>query len=246
MKVNLEFGGVTRGVDLNNPIDLSLAIAADGPKAWYVSPPQFEVVKDGNYVGSVKDGGSVNFRNIIFNPHGHGTHTECVGHIAEEVFSVNKTLQKFFYFAYLWSVEPVEKDGDRVITFDQIKALDFNEETEAFIIRTLPNSNDKKTINYSSTNPPYIEKEAIAFLVEKGIKHLLLDLPSVDRENDEGKLEGHHAFWTHPHNTRFDATITEMIFIPDSVTDDYYLLELQCAAFENDAAPSRPILYKFQ
>ena len=75
---------------------------------------------------------------------------------------------------------------------------------------------------------------------------MLLDLPSVDRENDEGKLEGHHAFWTHPSNTRFDATITEMIFIPNTVKDNYYLLELQCAAFENDAAPSRPILYKLQ
>ena len=52
----------------------------------------------GDWVGDVKQGGSVNFRNISFNPHGNGTHTECVGHISKEDFSINQCLKKFFTF----------------------------------------------------------------------------------------------------------------------------------------------------
>jgi len=35
-----------------------------------------------------------------------------------------------------------------------------------------------------------------------------------------------------------------MIFIPSSMEDGTYLLNLQIPAFVSDAAPSRPILYK--
>jgi hypothetical protein len=40
---------------------------------------------------------------------------------------------------------------------------------------------------YSHTNPPYLE-EAAALSLRKLNKHLLIDLPSVDKEKDEGKL----------------------------------------------------------
>jgi hypothetical protein len=41
-----------------------------------------------------------------------------------------------------------------------------------------------------------------------------------------------------------DATITEFIFVPNTVLDGTYFLNLQIAPFENDATPSKPILYK--
>jgi hypothetical protein len=40
-----------------------------------------------------------------------------------------------------------------------------------------------------------------------------------------------------------DKTITELIFVPNEVKDGPYLLNLQTAAFENDATPSRPVIY---
>jgi hypothetical protein len=43
--------------------------------------------------------------------------------------------------------------------------------------------------------------------------------------------------------TRAHATITELAFVGNSVPDGAYLLSLQVAPFEADAAPSRPILY---
>ena len=72
----------------------------------------------------------------------------------------------------------------------------------------------------------------------------MIDTPSVDREEDGGVLAFHHAFWQVPENPQFDKTITELIFVDNSIKDGVYLLELQMAAFENDASPSRPTLYK--
>jgi hypothetical protein len=83
-------------------------------------------------------------------------------------------------------------------------------------------------------------------LNDRGIKHLLIDLPSVDRENDGGALAFHHQFWGVPDKLNFERTITELIYVPDSVEDGTYLLELQTAPFENDASPSRPILYQIK
>ena len=73
---------------------------------------------------------------------------------------------------------------------------------------------------------------------------MLIDLPSVDKEKDDGKLLAHKAFWNTSGKTRFDATITEFIFVPNAVKDGTYFLNLQIAPFENDATPSKPILYK--
>ena len=47
-----------------------------------------------------------------------------------------------------------------------------------------------------------------------------------------------------PRQTALKKTITELIYIPNEVEDDYYILQFQIASFENDASPSKPILYK--
>ena len=81
-------------------------------------------------------------------------------------------------------------------------------------------------------------------IVDRGVQHLLIDLPSVDPEEDAGALAAHHVFWQYPNATRTQATITELILVPDSVPDGRYLLDLNAAAFDADAAPSRPMLYR--
>ncbi|MCH2217623.1 MAG: cyclase family protein, partial [Flavobacteriales bacterium] len=77
----------------------------------------------------------------------------------------------------------------------------------------------------------------------KEIKHLLIDLPSVDKEKDDGLLLAHHGFWNTLGELRLDATITEFIYVPNSVEDGTYFLNLMVAPFENDASPSRPVLF---
>ena len=42
---------------------------------------------------------------------------------------------------------------------------------------------------------------------------------------------------------RAQATITELAYVPDSLVDGPYLLELQVPALSGDAVPSRPLLY---
>ncbi len=238
-------------IDTSEPIDISLALSASSknPRAWYVDQPIMEPVRTEHYTGSIKEGGSVNFRNIFFNPHGHGTHTECLGHITREVHSVNNVLTQFFFRAKLVSVLPKRvvqenNDIDFIISPDQLDLENF--EGEALIVRSLPNVGAKLHKNYSNTNPPYFNVACVQKLHSHGIDHLLIDLPSVDRESDGGALAFHHAFWEVPANPNFKRTITEMIFVDNSILDGEYVLELQMAPFQNDASPSRPVLYRLQ
>lgn len=242
-------------VDFSKPLDISITLTNtdENPIAWYIEKPVIEPVRFGDWVGKVSEGSSsTNFNNILFNPHGHGTHTECLGHITKEFYSINQSLKTFFFLAELVSVEPELKGEDLIITKEQIEKALNGKTAEAIVIRTLPNEDEKRSKKYSNTNPPYLDEKASEFIRESGIKHLLIDLPSVDKEHDEGKLLAHKAFWKVKDvnnlnaDARLDATITEMIFVPDEIHDGSYLLNLQIASFENDASPSKPVLYKIQ
>jgi kynurenine formamidase len=252
MKTTIQHNNETIQVDLSRPIDISLPLSntEDNPIAWYIDKPIIEPVKFDEWVGKVSSGmSSTNFNNILFNPHGHGTHTECLGHITHNFYSVNQSLKQFFFTAELVSVELEDQEGDFVITKAAIETALNGKKPEAIVIRTLPNDADKVSRKYSHTDPPFLAEDAALFLRESGIQHLLIDLPSVDKEKDEGKLMAHKAFWnvTDVKNLNADArlncTITEMIFVADEVKDGSYLLNLQMASFENDASPSKPVLY---
>ena len=242
---NLEF-------DLSTPIDISITLtnSNENPIAWYLEPPRIEPVMMGDWVGKVAKGASTNFNNIFFNPHGHGTHTECLGHITRDFYSINQCLKQFFFTAELISIAPENYFDDKIITKSQIERAIKNSNSEALIIRTLPNLESKKHQKYSNTNPPYLTEEAAIYIREIGIQHLLIDLPSVDKEKDEGKLLAHKAFWNVKNtndlnkDARKNCTITELIFVENAVLDGIFLLNLQIASFENDASPSKPVLYK--
>jgi kynurenine formamidase len=246
MKAIIEYNSRKITIDVSKPLDISIAIDASrkNVNAWYLGEPEiFPENIDGELV-KVSEGAVINFNNIHFNPHAHITHTECVGHITEEVYSVNQNLKHYFFVSEVVTVAPESRGEDFVISEKQLKTALRNKKRDAIIIRTLPNLKDKKTMQYSNTNPPYLLEEAAVYLREKGIKHLLIDLPSVDKEKDNGKLLAHNAFWNTTSKVRLDATITEFIYVPNSVEDGEYLLKLMIAPFENDATPSKPILYK--
>ncbi len=252
MKTTISHNGQTFDIDLSMPIDISIPLTNTdaNPIAWYIEKPEIEPVKFGDWIGKVSEGSSTNFNNIFFNPHGHGTHTECLGHITSECYSINQCLKKFFFTAELLSITPEEVGVDRIITKSQVEMALNGKTPEAIVIRTLPNLENKKHQNYSKTNPPYLAEEAATYIREIGIQHILIDLPSVDREEDEGKLLAHKAFWNVKNVTelnsdaRLTCTITEMIFVKNEIQDGSYILNLQIASFENDASPSKPILYK--
>jgi arylformamidase len=246
MLVTFEHQGQRYTADLSEPIDLAIPLrdGAENPNCFWAPMPEFSPVAAGDFVGSTAQGGVVNFFNVRFNPHGNGTHTECVGHIARERFSLRECLREHHFLSKIVSLFPRRtEEGDRVIFRDQLEEIFEKNETKALIIRTLPNDNLKMRRSYSGTNPPYLHHEAAEYLVEAGVEHLLLDLPSVDREEDGGQLLAHRAFWQYPQAVRAHCSITEMVFVPDEVRDGFYWLNLQTAAFDLDASPSRPIVY---
>ncbi|MBU6476210.1 MAG: cyclase family protein [Alphaproteobacteria bacterium] len=176
----------------------------------------------GEYFLDTRKGGSCNCGIYTFSPHLNGTHTEGVGHITKERISVP-------------NVGLVEA---RLITVKPEKGFIASIRTkpaEALIVRTLPNPPAKKTRSYKDW--PTFTPDAMKQIVRLGVKHLLVDLPSVDRM-DDAEMANHRIFW------RRGVTITELVYVPARVKDGAYLLNLQVAAFEADAAPSRPVLYK--
>lgn len=248
MLITIEREGRSYQSDLSKPLDISIPLeeGAKTVNCFYAPLMETQPVIAGDFIGSVQQGGVVNFLNIRLNPHGNGTHTECVGHIAKEKYTINKSLQKFHFFAQLLSIFPQKmENGDRVILKSQVQAaLEQQTIPEAILIRTLPNDALKCSTNYSGSNPPYLDHHAVNFLVANGVKHLLIDLPSVDREEDGGKLLAHKTFWNYPEAPREDCTITELIYVPEHIADGAYLLNIQIASFEIDVSPSKPILYK--
>jgi len=246
MKITLEYQNKTWAADLSQPIDISIPMLAaeHSVRAWYVDPLKIEAVRIGDWIGAINEGGSVNFNNINFNPHGHGTHTECYGHISKELVSVNQSLKQFAFTAELVSIDPIiQENGDAVVMLEQLQQKLNSDVPKAIIIRTSPNGIEKLIKNYSNTNPTYLDHKAAEWLREMGVEQLMIDTPSVDREEDGGALLAHRAFWNYPENPRAEACITELIYVPDCIKDGLYLLHLSFASFENDAAPSKPTLY---
>lgn len=247
MKVTIKDGGKLYIADLAEGYDLSIPQVSNarGPKCFFAPDFRIEPVVAGSFVGEVSQGSPVNFRNIMVNPHGNGTHTECAGHITAENITINRTLTRHHFTARLISVVPEKSEnGDLVITLGSLsKVLQQNDCTEAIIIRSLPNGADKKTMDYSGTNPPYFEASAIEWLCNAGTDHLITDLPSVDRESDGGALASHKAFWGWPGLSNRHRTITEMVYIANEIPDGLYLCNIQTAPFETDASPSRVMIY---
>jgi len=241
------WGGVPHEADLTRPVDLSVTLRNDpsNPTAWYVQPPRFEPVRGEGFVGAVAEGGSVNFRDVHFNPHGHGTHTECVGHITRDVHPVDPLFrnQPSHFPCLLVSAQPRHTKGDGVLDLANVPLPDHGELPPALVVRTLPNDPTKAQRQWSNTNPPYFVPEFIHHIVRRGVMHLLVDVPSVDREVDGGQLASHHAFWNVPDNPDLHRSITELVYVPQNVSDGLYLLHLGVAPMHNDAATSRPVLY---
>lgn len=246
--------------------DISIPMHFNGaqPNTYGVPPATSAAYEQDGWVGDVRRGGSCNFETYVLTPHCNGTHTECVGHIAEERIRIREVLAAELVVASLVSVTPVAPADtqdrytpalgaeDRVIDRASLEAALVGIPVgllDGLVLRTLPNAPGKCSRDYMQVPPAFFTLEAMTFLSGLPIRHLLVDLPSVDRLFDEGKLSAHHIFWGVPQGTHAghaaikERTITEMIFVPDAVPDGCYLLDLQIAPFMADAAPSRPVLF---
>lgn len=239
MKISFKNNGDNYYSDLNNGTSLAIPLQPWGPRCFYSPRLGLSPVQSGSFIGEVKKGGPVNFFNVELNPHGNGTHTECLGHIYQEHQSLPDHLNSHHFLAQLITVNPVlAENNDKIIGPEEIPDQLLTH--EALIVRTLPNGLKKLNKDYSGTNPCYFSPQAMQKIVDAGIHHLLCDLPSVDREEDEGRLESHNIFWS---DQRYGCTITELIYVPEEVNDGLYLLNLQVTSLMLDASPSNPVIY---
>jgi kynurenine formamidase len=253
----IEIAGRRWQVDASgHDISIPLRFNEAQPTFFGAAAASAEPITAGTFVGDVRHGGSCNCSVHTLAPHCNGTHTECVGHITQERLSVRDLAIRHLSAALLISVTPEESaqsTGDLVISLAALTQAVGNAQLsnyQALVVRTLPNDSSKLARNYDAgPMPPYFSLEAMRHIVEHGIDTLVVDLPSIDRAQDGGKLAAHRIFWGMPAGstsaatvTRPHATITEMAFIDDTVADGPYLLNLQVPPFVIDAAPSRPIL----
>lgn len=254
--------------NIKNPFDISIPLRFNGqqPNAYGVEPATSKPCVAGDMVGDTRLGGSVNFEQYAFIPHCNGTHTECVGHVTDDRIAVSERLRGGIVLALLvtlqpavapWSQEdsdPPPAAGDALITAAALEAAVAGHEgpsPRALVVRTLPNSAGRLQQAYRGEAPaPYLSRQAAAWLVERNIDHLVLDLPSADRAGDRGRLTAHRVFFGLPAGsrhareaTRPQASITELAWVAPTIRDGWYLLDLQIPAFLADAAPSRPLLY---
>jgi len=268
LEITLTIAGTTYRVDISEPLDISIPVRFHGPQpsVFHAPPATSEPFQEDGFIGSVSRGGSCNCETHTFVPHTSGSHTECVGHISEKPISVPDVLKNGLFPATLITLQSEEArntaesytsallPGDRLLTSAMLEACLHDTQPDflqALVIRTLPNSADKLTENYDLTGSAFFSTEAMNSLVQRGVQHLLVDIPSVDRLHDEGRLGNHHIFWDLPQGSRqvekrnaSPRTITELIYVPTAIADGQYLLNLQLAPLLADAAPSRPTLYK--
>jgi len=262
MKAEVQIGNKKYKVDFSKGIDISIPLNFNGeqPNTYRVGRASSQPYQDGQFIGDTRKGGPCNFETYSFTPHCNGTHTECIGHITNERIDILSSLNEEMIPSILISVAPENttenytpklNTEDLVITKQRLenKLKGINPEfLKGLILRTLPNSENKKSKDYMKNPPEFFSIDAMEYIVSLGVEHLLVDTPSVDRLLDDGHLSSHNIFWETKEkelntNTKH-KTITEMIFAAESVKDGSYLLNLQIPAFVSDAAPSRPILYK--
>lgn len=255
--------GRTYTVELDRAVCIATPLRFDGrqPNAFGLPLATAAPFSAGTFVADTRAGGSVNCDVVTLAPHGNGTHTECVGHIAIERFAVADLLPSRLWTAALLTVrarplaessdtyppgQPDDLIVDAASLGDALAGVPGATECDALVLR-IDGLDDLPTRRWSGETPPYFTVDAMASLAQGSWRHLLTELPSVDRDDDQGALLNHRAWWGVPVDRHVvspsERTITEMVVAPRSVPDGLYALTIEIPAFVLDAAPSRPSLF---
>jgi len=267
LRARVSAGGAEWEIELDRPVSLAIetSFAGEGLGAFGAPRPSSHPLLVPGFSGSVASGASCNCRTIALTPHCNATHTECVGHLTSQALDAVRVVPVGLLPTALVTVTPEQdreaaraKDaapaGDSIISRQLLETswprAQGSIHPSAAVIRTLPNDLAKRHRDYTDGSAPYLTAEAARWLVERGIDHLIVDVPSVDRMMDEGRLVAHRIFFGLPPGSsdlalaaRAHCTITELAYVPDSVADGVYFLEIQIPALAGDAVPSRPLLY---
>ncbi len=254
--------------DLSQGKSIAITMLPNGkqPNHFGAQACTSEPLIDGDFIGDTRQGGSCNVNQLTLVPHCNGTHTESISHLVNQVVPVYQAIENSFYPCVLITVNPIQGDENRdqyvpgvdqtniVITRAHLEAALKNYSDrllQGLVIRTLPNTQDKKSKSYDLQNyPVFLTNDAMRYIVERQVKHLMVDFPSVDKMYDDGLLTNHRLFWNLDPTQKdlsdknhVNKTITEMIFVDDRIVDGLYLCNLQIPEIETDAVPARPQLF---
>lgn len=269
MKLGFTLDSTAYEADFTRPMPIGIPVEFSGqqPNFFEADMAKARALELGGFVGDTRRGGSCNVETLTITPHCNGTHTECAGHVLDQAISVLDVVSPTPCLTLVVSVrpEPAEHSDDSYSVpldpHEQLitrRALDLalkpfanSPPAQSLVVRTLPNGPDKRWRRYrGARSHPFFSIEAMERVLEMSIAHLLIDTPSVDCAQDDGKLWVHRMFWgieqgsrTAPPQGLPERSITEMIYVPDGIADGLFLLDLHIAPFATEAAPSRPILY---
>jgi arylformamidase len=232
------------------------------PRHFGAPPATTRPLEVDGFNGSVARGASCNCAVITLVPHCNGTHTECAGHLTREPLDAFRVVPVAPLPALLLTVtaecapveqedsDPAPQPGDQLITrrmLERAWPASAPFAPIALVVRTAAAPGG------GAAPAPYLSRQAAQFLVARGILHLAIDLPSIDREQDQGRLCAHRIFFGLPAGSaslaqvaRPQATVTELIRIPEAVTAGAYFLQLQVPSLAGDAVPSRPLLFALE
>ena len=267
MIISISHNKIDYRIDTKNSFDISIPYEFNGkqPNFYDVKRGQIKYLESAGTTYSVAKGSGCNVPEISMNIHCSGTHTECVGHILEKPGDIGILLRDIIIPGLLITVSSIPFDdslesyhcdvrGDEQVISKKLIQNEVEKleeyQPQALIIRTTPNSEQKKYYRYTQHTPPFFTNDALRFINSIGVNHIVVDLPTIDRMEDNGILGNHRIFWGGENNiqadvnTKSNSTITEFAFIADDVPDGFYFLNLQLPHFVCDAAPSRPILLK--
>ncbi len=261
MTINLEYNNQTYQINLNDGVSISIPVQFnknEHPKFYDESDPEKQYYQSDGVKYDVNQDAGCSVPLIKMNIHCSGTHTETAAHVFKDSHLISDIANLNFIPTTLVTITPevnmnekyhVPVDANDKMITKKILAKHIDENTlftDCMIIRTLPNNEDKKNKNYNKNYHPFFSNDAIHFLKENGVRHIVVDTPSIDRFDDGGQLANHKIFFMDQDSTINKNTITELAFIPDKCTDGKYFICIGTPNFKLDAAPSNPIIYKIK
>jgi hypothetical protein len=108
MQIEIKLKSGNYSIDPKSPIDISIPMNFNGshPVAWGSPEASARTYTAEGFIGDTRRGGSCNVEEYRFIPHAQGTHTECVGHIANNKISIHNILREAFIPSTLITVKP--------------------------------------------------------------------------------------------------------------------------------------------
>ncbi|MCP4499207.1 MAG: cyclase family protein [Deltaproteobacteria bacterium] len=267
-EIQLMFQGMSFRADFSDAYSLSrtLSFNDDVDGAFGLPAATAKAVELGEFVGDTQRGGSVNCMTLVLHPHGDGTHIESAAHVEAEapLLDAIHTPQLCLAAVLLLSATRFSdtdetyieyaNDDDWVLTraaldaaWRELQERDGPLNPQAIILGRLDDGDNA-----------YLTNEAMQFLRERSLTHLLVEEKSIDRLDDGGLLANHRVWFDLAPRGEKQAdlsqnrkTLSEMIRSPLSFVERmnpvqrgrFCLLSLPIPPWRTDAAPIVPSLF---